>query len=104
MITVEQLKEISLVRFNEVLEENAGEVMDASSLIPEDEDDLHDFLLLAQVDNTCIEDDDNIYQEVCNLLKNEENVNIIINAIETEYDLLSYDPWREHCDADFYGV
>lgn len=100
MITLELLQHLAIEQLNSEPENYDG----GSITIPKDEDELHDFLLSARIGNTRIEEDDTLYEEMCNILKNKDNCEKLMDTIETEYDSLNYDPWREHCDADFYGV
>lgn len=103
-MNLEDLQEVAITRLNEDLEDYGCEMVNAHSLIPKDSEELHDFLLSGVIEDTIIEEDDKLYDELCDLLSNDSVVNSIINLMETEYDLMSYDPWREHCDKDFYGV
>lgn len=70
--------------------------------IPNDEDELHDVLLGATINNISIEEYDLLYNKMCNIIKYDGIE--IINDVKTEIDILTYDPWRECCDADFYGI
>lgn len=67
-----------------------------------DLDDVHDWLLCADINGTIMEQmNDDDYYRTCDL------INQI--GLEPFQDIVDeyrnpYDPFREHCDADFYGV
>ena len=96
ILNKENLTQMALERIGE-LSEYHGYID-----IPKDVDELHDVLLEATINNISIEEYDLLYNEMCNII-NYDGIEII-NDVETEIDILTYDPWKECCDADFYGV
>ena len=96
ILSREILTQMALERICEISE------YDGYVCIPKSEDDLHDTFLGATINNIPIEEYDLLYNEMCNITQYDAVE--IINDVETEIDILTYDPWRECCDADFYGV
>ena len=68
-----------------------------------DIDYVHDLCIGFYVGDIKIEDHDILYWEMVAIL-NTMDLEGLCEYIESEADRLSYDPWKEHCDADFYGI
>lgn len=68
-----------------------------------DIDYIHDLCLNFCVGNITIEDHPILYGEMVATI-NTMDLEGLCEYIENEADILSYDPWTEHCDANFYGI
>ncbi len=68
-----------------------------------DIDYVHDLCLDFYIGDIRIEDHQLLYWEMVSII-NTMDLEALCSEIEDEADRLSYDPWREHCDADFYGI
>lgn len=68
-----------------------------------DVDYVHDLCLNFYVGDIRIEDHQLLYGEMISVI-NTMDLEELCSHIEDEADILSYDPWKEHCDADFYGI
>ena len=68
-----------------------------------DVDYIHDLCLEFCVGGIRIEDHQLLYGEMMSVI-NTMDLEKLCSHIEDEADILSYDPWKEHCDADFYGI
>lgn len=68
-----------------------------------DIDYIHDLCLNLWVGDIKIEDHPILYGQMVSIIEIMD-LEELYSYIESEADRLSYDPWREHCDADFYGI
>lgn len=68
-----------------------------------DVDYVHDLCLGFYVGNIKIENHPLLYGEMISII-NKMDLEGLCAHIENEADILSYDPWRECCDANFYGI
>ena len=88
-IKTEHFKQYCLNKLQNLLEYIEGEYL----LKIKDEDDLHDYII-----ESC--DIDAVYYTMCSMLPSV--LDDCIDYVEDAQDY--YDPWREHCDSDFYGI
>lgn len=68
-----------------------------------DIDYLYDICRMFKIGNISIEENDLLYWQMVSIL-NSMDIEALHSHIDSEADILSYDPWKEHCDANFYGI
>lgn len=68
-----------------------------------DEDYVYDLCCDFYIGDIRIEDHQLLYWEMVSTV-NQMDLEALCSDIEDEADRLSYDPWSEHCDANFYGI
>lgn len=68
-----------------------------------DIDYMADLCMGFDIGGVTIEENDILYWDMIDTL-NTMDLDELYGYISDLEDRLSYDPWREHCDADFYGV
>lgn len=97
ILTEEILEKLAKERIEELLYEEGYD----AHISLKNENELHDLLLSAHIGYDTIEEYDYLYYQMASLISRID-LNIFQDILyESEHP---YDPWREHCDKDFYGV